>query len=636
MKRLIVVYWLFPYLLLAQNSIELTEEKQGILAYYQQNPIDINEVTEVELLAMGILHATQIEAFFHHRKLIGRFNSKFELQTIPHWDMLTLHTMQSLLICREVHKRLTQPENSEHQIILRSENTLEQKIGFSDPSNRSKIRYLGNPIRSLIRYRGTWNSYFRAGLLMSKDAGETQYNDFTSAFLEFKDTRGHFKLILGDFINQWGQGLVQSGSFSLGKSYESIRATQKFHGGALPYTSSGETEFYRGLNLQSTFQNIQGQLYFSSRKKDLILSKDSSYFRSFQLDGLHRTPNEIGRQNRLQEFAAGVNLRYLNQHSQWAFAHTWTQWNYLFQPLNTLDWRGQTLINSSLSYISQQGNIRIAGEVAHTATSAWAMIHAVSWAVNKKTDLSGIIRMYQAGYFSPMANAISENSSNKNEWGLFVGHQYQRTKYQRISSYLDVFRFPKNSSIQWASDKIGWELLSRFQWDRRKLGHYFTQLKWTHKNLKDSNVRILPHDFYQVSFDWNMPIKRFEWHGRVMWSHIHSKIQKESGYLFLNDLSYRYKHLKIEMRTAWIWSGSYDTRLYAYEPSLPFSFLLPAYYDPSTRNLCLIEYKGFNNLSIAIKIARTDYFQKDVIGSGLDTITASHKTDIGIQVAYLP
>ena len=633
MKRLIFIYWLFPFWLSAQQATELTEEKQGILNYYQQNPLDINEASEAELLAMGILHSVQIESFVNHRKQIVRFVSLFELQTIPNWDLNTLRTIQALLVCRTIPPHWYEAENPKHQIILRVERTLEQKTGFSSPTSRSKVRYLGNPLSTLFRYRGTWNSHIRAGLLMSKDAGESQYTDFTSAFIELKDSREHVKLILGDFINQWGQGLVQSGSFSLGKSYESIRATQKFHGGAMAYTSSGESEFYRGINLQTRWQKFQGQIYISTRLKDLVLSKDSTYFRSFQLDGLHRTPTEISQQNHLQEFAGGLNFRYQGKEVEWALAQTWTQWNYPLMPSNPLDWRGRNLLNTSLSYISQQRNVRISGEIAHTATSAWSTIHALAWAINKKTDVSGIIRMYDAGYFSPMSNAISESSNNKNEWGLFIGHQYQHTKYKRFSSYLDVFRFPKASFSQWAAGPLGWELLSRFQWDRRKLGNYFAQLKWTHKYLADSKS---PHDLLQASLDWNRPFLRFNWHGRIMWSHIESKEQLESGYLWLNDFDYHFKRFKFQMRTAWIWSGSYDTRLYAYEPSLPFSFLLPAYYDPSTRNLLLIEYKGENKISVALKIARTDYFQKEVIGSGLDAIAASHKTDIGLQVAYIP
>lgn len=633
MKRLIFIYWLFPLWLAAQKSTELSEEKQGILNYYLQNPIDINKASEAELLSMGILQTQQIESFINHRKQIGRFISLYELQTIPNWDLATLRMIQPLLICGMSPPHWYEAENPKHQIILRSERTIEQKAGFSAPTIRSKVRYAGDPFNTLFRYRGTWNSHIRAGLLVAKDAGESQFNDFTSGFIEIKDSRGHNKLILGDFINQWGQGLIQSGSFTLGKSYESIRATQKFHGGPMTYTSSGESEFYRGINLQTSWQQYQGQAYISSRMKDLILSKDSTYFRSFQLDGLHRTPTEISQQNRLVELAAGLNFRYLGKELEWALAQTWTQWNYPFRPSNILDWRGKTLMNTSLSYISQQGNVRISGEIAHTATSAWATIHAFAWAVNKKTDVSGIIRMYDAGYFSPMANAISENSTNKNEWGLFLGHQYQLTKYKRLSSYLDLFRFPKASTSQWSAGPIGWEVLSRFQWDRRKLGQYFAQLKWTHKNITKQNST---HDLVQASFDWNRAIFKFQWHGRLMWSHIESKEQIESGYLWLNDFEYFLKRFKFQMRTAWIWSGSYDTRLYAYEPSLPFSFLLPAYYDPSTRNLLLLEYKSQKKISIALKIARTDYFQKEVIGSGLEAITASHKTDIGLQLAYIP
>jgi len=118
--------------------------------------------------------------------------------------------------------------------------------------------------------------------------------------------------------------------------------------------------------------------------KDLILSKDSSFFRSFQLDGLHRTPTELSQQNHLQEFAGGLNFRYQGKEVEWALAQTWTQWNYPLMPSNPLDWRGRNLLNTSLNYISQQRNVRITGEIAHTTTSAWSTIHALAWAINKK------------------------------------------------------------------------------------------------------------------------------------------------------------------------------------------------------------------------------------------------------------
>jgi hypothetical protein len=88
------------------------------------------------------------------------------------------------------------------------------------------------------------------------------------------------------------------------------------------------------------------------------------------------------------------------------------------------------------------------------------------------------------------------------------------------------------------------------------------------------------------------------------------------------------------MRIAWIQTPSYDTRLYAYEPTLPYSFSLPAYYDPSMRNILLVAYKPNKQWEVGIKIARTQYFNKETIGSGLDMISAAHKTDLAAQVVY--
>ena len=609
----------------------LTEEKQGIVAFYEQNPFDINLIGEAELSALGILDAAQINAFINHRKQVGRFLSIYELQSIPHWEISTLRIIQRLMVCRPLPKKGLSPDNPKHQILLRSERTLEQKKGFSEPNARSKTRYLGDPWSQVFRYRGYVNSFLRGGLLIAKDAGEPNYLDFYSGFIEFKDPKGHFKWILGDFINQWGQGLIQSGSFSLGKSYESIRATQKFHGGGLPYTSAGEAEFYRGINFQLTKGNWQHQFYLSFRKKDLILSKDSSHFRSFQLDGLHRTPTEISRKNGLNENAGGANFRLIQPHFDLTLSHTWTNWNYVYRPSDPFDWSGRNLSNSALSYLVQHGNKRYSGEMAHTNLSAWAMIQAFSIAAFSKMDFSSIVRYYQAGYFSPMANSFRESSTNQNEVGVYVGHQYQVSKYRRLSSYIDLFQFPSKTNSQWVSNKLGFELLSRYQWDRRKLGQYFLQIKWTQKVRVDAQFNL-----YQASFDWNKKYRFLEWHGRIMWAHIRAGKQIESGYLNLHDIEFQYKRFQIQLRSAWVWSASYDTRLYAFEPSLPYAFLLPAYYDPSTRHVLVMEYKGFNRISLAVKIARTDFFQKDEIGSGLDAIPTSHKTDLGIQLVYSP
>ncbi|MHA8061520.1 hypothetical protein EWU23_09585 [Cytophagaceae bacterium 50C-KIRBA] len=81
-------------------------------------------------------------------------------------------------------------------------------------------------------------------------------------------------------------------------------------------------------------------------------------------------------------------------------------------------------------------------------------------------------------------------------------------------------------------------------------------------------------------------------------------------------------------------SSNYDSRLYAYEPSLPYAFSLPAYSGKGIRSCLVIQYKWVPHLGISAKIGRMDYVDRGEIGSGLDLISGSHKTDISLQVVW--
>lgn len=81
-------------------------------------------------------------------------------------------------------------------------------------------------------------------------------------------------------------------------------------------------------------------------------------------------------------------------------------------------------------------------------------------------------------------------------------------------------------------------------------------------------------------------------------------------------------------------SSDYDSRLYAYEPSLPYAFSLPSYSGKGIRTCLVIQYKWTTPLGISAKVGRTDYGDRNEIGSGLDLITGSHKTDISLQVVW--
>lgn len=631
--------FLLPWAALAQTQIpdSILEVEQSRLQFLQQNPVHINRVTSRELSELPFLTEGQIANLIAYRDSNGPFLSMHELQVVAGWDAETLQNTIGYLHCEPTPQKWYQATELSHQLLVKYERTLEEKLGFSPITSRSKSRYLGNPYAQNIRYRGKWNAQLRGGFILQKDPGETNMADFTSYYLEIKPTRWIEKLILGDFMNQWGQGLIQSGGFSLGKTYESIRATQKFDLGNLPYSSGSEANFYRGISIQTKWNAFRLATFLSSNRLDAHIYSDSSgvhYYRSIDTDGNHRTVTELTNKQTMQEKAWGIQLQWLLKNGNISLAQTKHRWNFPkrnIQTYNQSDWQGDRLINYSIAHQLTWKQVIMAGEFAFASPKAIAIIESVAFPISQKVDMSSLLRYYESGYFSPRAQGLGEGSQTKNEFGVFIGNQYQVSKYQRLSSYVDYFYFPKQNFSHAFDGAWGIETLTRFQWDRKKKGQYFLQLKWNNQSMSPKQRQ----NEIQTSFDVHKNLtKRVSWHSRLMFHYLNSSKQNELGSMWLNDLKYAKQHWKIQLRVAWIQTPSYDTRLYAYEPTLPYSFSLPAYYDPSMRNVFLAAYEPNKHWELGIKIARTQYFTKETIGSGLDKIESAHKTDLTLQAVY--
>ena len=634
----------FHGLIAQQSDMVADEEKQSNYNYFLQNPLQINKVTADELSALGILTLTQIANFLSHRNQVHSFESIFELQTIHDWDLTLLKKIKPFLRCDKTNKKWSDFSGSKHQIIIRNETTLEEKRGFSPKDAKSKTRYLGNPWAHLSRYRGQINNNLRVGAILQKDAGEVNYLDFKSIFIEIKPNRWIDKIIVGDFINQWGQGLVQSGGFSLGKSFESIKATQKFHLGAIPYTSSGETSFYRGLNVQFHVGSFNFQAYSSFRNLDASLSSDStgssSKINSWIEDGYHRTTTELSHQSNVKERAWGGSLQWIHKISHLAIQLNLSRTLFSLEKSKSAlaykehSWSGNQVQNYSISFQAPIETIHFTGELAWMPENNLSLIQGGAFALSKKTDLSYLCRYYSKSYFSPKAKGIGESAETTNEMGLFIGNQISFNKRNKLSNYLDFFKFPGLKYEVSQPNSWGWELLSRYQWEKRGKYTFFGQLKWTSKqnDISRSNTKLTRNHLIQTSLDLHQfRAKKLDLHTRIMTCLQIGANTRETGLLILQDVKYQMRSLGIQLRIGFISSSSYDSRLYAYEVGVPLSFSLPAYYGHGFRNCFVMDYKWTKNSTFSLKIGKTNYLDRDEIGSGLDLISGSHKTDVTFQ-----
>ena len=627
------------------SNIELNSEDEtiGSYEYFYNNPLDLNNCSKEELSQIQFLSPIQINSFIVYREQQIQLLHIYELQVIPNWDLSTCRKITQLVVVQSNKEQKFGLKNT--FILLRLEETLEKAQGFNSSGKSSA--YQGDRIKEFLKIKNSSNSAIKFSLIAQKDAGETSPFDFFSTYLDITPKKYVQKIIIGDFSVQWGQGLLQAGGFNLGKNYESIKSTQKFHLGGIPYSSSAEYSFNRGIFINKVIhQQINYQFFVSNKLLDgkLYNTNELLGFKTIDTDGYHRNISEIANQHTIREFKLGNSIQVnISKNANIQINSVFTKYD---KPkissgidYKKNEWTGNQFAMWSMSHASTISNKRIINEIAIQANKSISLIHGAAISNSKKQDFSYLFRYFSSGFYNPDGKALGENSKNENEIGLFLGHQFQLSKRQKLSSYIDLFYFPEIKYQVSYPNTYGWELLNRYQMERKNTYKFFNQIKWTSKQedqMSSKNEKIIQrtHDL-QESIDISFIGKKWmQWHSRLMLHYLSTNEVSYLGAMLLQDIEMNYRKFQIKGRIAYINTPNYDTRLYAFEAGLPYSFNLLAYSGQAIRMAATIEIPIIKDVTLSTKIGRILYFDKNEIGSSTDLIQANHKTDLSLQIVY--
>lgn len=652
MKALLTTCLCLAYLpLIAQTEIqgngpldspsdwESQVENQGnAYQYLLQNPLDINQCLPEELAQLPGMEKEQLEAFLAHRQAITRFESIYELQVIPHWDLAFCRFMAAFLRCDPLKSSPTWA-SAKHFILWRLERVLEEKKGFSPASKNSKVRYLGNPLLSFFRIKSQWGGSWQWGISLQKDAGEPSWTDFRSAYLRYQGK--DIQWILGDFGMAWSLGLLKSRGFFIGKSYLSMSSGQGGHTGAQAYQSAGEFSFHRGLYGQWKSRG-QGQWewYLSRRRLDASLDTCRCAFQSIDADGYHRTATELAKKQNLGWWQGGFSHQRTWLGLRWQINQSWQAYQFPKKASNLSykahEWSGKSYFLQSLGW-TYRGKSRLwSGEWGHRDYRSWAGLLGMMQSINRAWDWRVVARLYQSGFYNPEGQALSE-SANQNEYGLYLGSFWQINKRRFWSNYLDFFLFPQEKYQVSASNTFGWEWLSRYQASKKSGKTWYAQIKWTRKEQNPSGTKAGPsplHDLQGLG-DLLLPQgHRWTWHGRLA---LHAQAQngkKALGWGIFGDVNHRRRHWNIKQRLSYVHSPAYETRIYAYEPQLRYDFAVPANEGRAIKSITVLEFNCTKQLYLGLRWSHLHYFDRNSIGSGLEAIQGNKKNEWGLSLIY--
>ena len=90
--------------------------------------------------------------------------------------------------------------------------------------------------------------------------------------------------------------------------------------------------------------------------------------------------------------------------------------------------------------------------------------------------------------------------------------------------------------------------------------------------------------------------------------------------------------LSVSVQGTWFHTDDYDSRVYASERGLLYTFYTPSFYGKGFRYSAHLRYDLSKNFMFLAKFGQTVYQDRETIGSGNDEIPGNRKADLQMQL----
>jgi hypothetical protein len=556
-------------------------------------------------------------------------------------------------------------------------------------------RYLGSPQKYQFKYTYNYRNRIRAGFTLEKDAGEMFFTDHVSDTIQRllgKNYRRGFDFFgfhlyakdlgivkaaaLGDYQLSFGQGLTLWSGLSFSKAGVGS-SVMKQGRGITPKGSATEYSFMRGAAVTIGKGPFSGTVFYSNRWIDANVSLADSLdevelVSSLLETGYHRTIGELQDRHAIRQQVVGGHLAFAVAHFEVGYTahHTWLSAPLQLRPTNYNQYyfQGQKLTNQGIDFKYVKGKFAVFGEASmsinHDAkvpelvegpTQPQTGVSTGSTALNHFAGLIGLTvkpagylnftimyRDYGKAYQNLFSNAFCEGSRNQGQRGIYLGVEVAPAAYWHILAYADQFQFTwLTSQVNAPSRGHDYYLRVSHSFNKRVNAYLQFRSKTKMKNSTDDMTFTHYPIFYTknaVRFNINYAFRNgLSFSNKAEYAHYHNEDgTNEKGYFLCQDIAYKpeNKPFSISFRYALFDAKDYNTRIYAYESDVLYSFSVPALYGKGMRIYLLGKVKLFNALTLYARIGRTIYSDQDEIGSDLTLIKANHKTDLKVEAIW--
>lgn len=624
-----------------EDGEALDEEAYEWLCQMASQPLDINTATREELEQLPFLTARQIEDICEYRYSHGPLATFDELISIPSIDYSRRLLLTSFIYIDKEKEKIPAWKDlwkyPRQQLLATLRLPLYSRKGDING-------YLGYKYRHTVRYDFS-TQHIKMGFSASQDQGEPFFShknklgyDHYAYFIQLRQMGSWESVIAGHFNAQFGMGLTLNTGFCLGKTAlqaNLVRNTNGFR----PTLSRQISSYFQGLAVTARLnKQIKVNAFVSCRPHDATLNKNDGTVATIVSSGYHRTVSEMERKNNLYSVSSGANIHYFNRGYNFGLTAVYTHFNRQLRPDTKAIYKryypqGNDFTNIGIDYGYINKNFNIHGETAIDRNGAIATINSFSLTVPYKLNAVLLHRYYSPRYTSLWAQSFSEGGQVKNENGLYAGAEYYPTNKLKLTAYIDFIHFPWaryrvsipsdafDTQVSAALQLSSWTLSCRYRmhtryWDNKGKTSIIRQTTQRSRLLANYDKGL-----WSLSTQADFAIADYQQH--------------DIGYMLSQRIGIQCcSWLMLQGGLNYFHTDSYDSRLYAYEPSPVYSYGISAFSGHGIRGILQIRATISNKLSIIIKSGTTHYFDRKSIGSSLQTINGSSMTDMDLQLKW--
>ncbi len=638
--------------------------------YYKKNPLNLNRAKKEELQELQLLNDIQVNNLLKHREKNGFMISIYELQSIEDFDLVTIKKIlpfvyvsdnfnSAFFSVKEMFK------DGKHEVVMRYQRIVEKQSGYNFPDSiklkKPNSYYLGDPNRVFARYRFQYNNNVSFALSGEKDAGEQFFRgtqkqgfDFYSGHIAVKNIRFIKTLVVGDYQATFGQGLTIWQGFAFGKSSSPMNV-KRFGYGIKPYYSFDENRFFRGVAATVRYKAFEFTGMASHKNIDAnAIATDTLNngeidvvgISSLEAGGMHNTNSLIADKRAIKQTVFGGNAAFNNRSLHVGITAQSTHLSAELIKLSTIynqyDYRGKANFVGGIDYNYVFKNVNLFGEYAGSSSTGKAFCQGVIVALDPKLTFTAHYRNFDRNFQNLFGNAISENTLPQNEKSIYIGMEAKLFRNLTFSVYLDQYKFSWIKAGVSAPSN-GRDIFAQLNYAPNKKMDMYIRFRHRTKfeNNSTDNVYEYIVPYIQTNYRYNVSAQltpELKFKSRIEYTHVEKLNDPgDNGVALIQDLIY--KKLKFPfsftLRYAVFDTKSYDSRVYAFENDVLYSYSVPALYYKGQRAYFLVNWDITRKFEIWIRLARTIYDNQTVISAGsLNEINANHKTEVKLQARF--